>query len=174
MSKRIALFLGALLCAGQSVWAETGTASVSVVADLPVIAEVTATLDANSACTSASIVTFDNLDGLFSYQPPLGAEGANCFVLNITATGASTQLSAAVTGTINPNMLSMWFGGFFAAFEGNNNKGGGSGSWEATQGFNRILNEPFIGVAPVNLRLGDGFNVPQSGNATLTFTLVSL
>lgn len=165
------------------VSALTDTATVGVTVDLPLTATLSTSLDANSACPSADEIVFDLLDSedagvtgpsaFFAYQPPRSAVNKNCHLIDIHANGSSMTLSAEFSGQA-PN-LSVFFGGFFAAIPGDNNKGGQSGDWESVSGFSRVLNEPFIGIAPVNYRIGDGFTPLTAGlkSGTITWTLVS-
>lgn len=158
-------FVVVLMSRVATVGAATDAASATVSATIPLRAELELTRDANSVTRfTAEQVVFDRVDDqdglpdgnpLFMYAPYRSETGKNWHLADIAANGASMELTADVTGTAGPkdlkDILDLFFGGFFGS--DGSQKGGTSGDWEPVDSFSRILNEPFIGVAPLNYRL---------------------
>ena len=99
--------------------------SAQVSATVPVRAEITLIKDLNSISTAAGTITFSTFDDkdmvggspIHMYAPVRSLTGKNWHVANIVANGATTTLTADVTGGTAAvqllNIMDLFFGGFF-------------------------------------------------------------
>lgn len=170
-------------------WAATATATVT--ATVPSRAEITLQKDTKSSVArfAANQIVFDRPDdqdgqndgsASFMYAPYRSETNKNWHVARINANGSSMTLSAAVTGTAGTtplaNILKVFVGGFFPDDESggqNGLPGTKSSNWESLNGYQKTLNQSFVGIVPFNYQLNIGSVAGGTYTGTVTYTLTS-
>jgi hypothetical protein len=176
-----------LTLASTQAFAGTSTASASVSATVPSVTTVSLARDTGSATRgSATSIVFDKLDsqdgtggdaGLM-YAPYRTAEtGKNWHIAKVAANGSTLTLAVAVTGSVGgtplTSLLKLYCGGFFLTGSSTFIDGTKSADWEFASGWQRTLNQAFIGTVPFNYQLNVSAVGTGSYTGTVTFTLTT-
>jgi len=178
--------LGLTLASAQA-FAGTATATATVTASVPSVTTVALARDAGSVTRgSATTVLFDKLDsqdgsggdaGLM-YAPYRTAEnGKNWHIAKVAANGSTLTLGVTVSGTAGgqplSGLLKLFCGGFFYTGSSTFIDGTKSADWEFANGFQRTLNQAFIGTVPFNYQLNVSTVGSGSYSGSVTFTLTT-
>ena len=161
--------------------ADTAVATVS--ATITSVESVEFDRDTNSVTRgSATQLIFDrrddddvpNGDAGYMYAPYRSETGKNWHIAAIAANGSSMVLSLGVNLTgIDASKLKVWCGGFFPPGATDPITGTASTDWEFANGWQRSLNQPFVGTASFNYQLNISDVVAGTYAGTLTLTLTS-
>lgn len=188
MKKSIILLLAifALAICNPALFAATSTATATVSATVPSLATVSLSRDTNSVTRgTATQILFDKLDCTdmaggdcgFMYAPYRSEQGKNWHIVQIVANGSAMSLGITVTGSIGTTPLSsilkVWTGGFYTTGSSTYIPGTPSTNWEYANGWQRTLNQAFVGTVPFNYQLNIGSAAAGTYSATVTFTLTT-